>query len=88
MLEYAKTLLFIAMRAAPVKVSGSGWYLYISRSMVSERIDRQAYGTRVSYSKSFLGFLRANLGYRKNLNNWTVCYEVQNSLLWKGGKKH
>ena len=24
--------------------------------------------------------------YRKNLNNWTVCYEVQNSLLWKGGK--
>jgi len=26
--------------------------------------------------------------YRKNLNNWTVCYEVQNSLLRKGGKKH
>ena len=24
--------------------------------------------------------------YRKNLNNWTVCYEVQNSLLWKGTK--
>ena len=24
--------------------------------------------------------------YRKNFNNWTVCYEVQNSLLWKGGK--
>ena len=28
------------------------------------------------------------LEYHKNLNNWTVCYEVQNSLLWKGGKKH
>ena len=27
-------------------------------------------------------------GTRKNLNNWTVCYVVQNSLLWKGGKKH
>ena len=26
--------------------------------------------------------------YRKNLNNWTVCYVVQNSLLQKGGKKH
>jgi len=24
----------------------------------------------------------------ENLNNWTVCYEVQNSLLWKGGEKH
>ena len=24
---------------------------------------------------------------RKNSNNWTVCYEVQNSLLWNGGKK-
>lgn len=25
--------------------------------------------------------------YRKNLNNWTVCHKVQNSLLWKGGRK-
>jgi len=29
-----------------------------------------------------------HLYYRKNLNNWTVCYVVRNSLLWKGGKKH
>jgi len=31
---------------------------------------------------------RLGLDYRKNLNNWTVCYVVQNSLLWKGGQKH
>ena len=37
-------------------------YLYISRSMVSKTIDRQAHGTRVSYYKSFLECLRANLG--------------------------
>ena len=29
-----------------------------------------------------------NANTRKNLNNWTVCYGVQNSLLWKGGQKH
>jgi len=62
MLECVKTLLFVAMGVAPVKVSGSGWYLYISRSMVSKTIDRQAHGTRVSYYKSFLECLRANLG--------------------------
>jgi len=26
------------------------------------------------------------LTYHKNLNNWTVCYAAQNSLLWSGGK--
>jgi len=37
-----KTRLFVAMGGAPVKVSLSRWY--ISRLMVSERIDRQAHG--------------------------------------------
>ena len=37
-----KTRLFVAMGVAPLKVSHSRWY--ISRSMVSKRINRQAHG--------------------------------------------
>jgi len=42
MLECVKSPLFVPLGVAPVKVSLSRWY--ISRSMVSERIDRQAHG--------------------------------------------
>src|SRR5205807_3160420 len=26
--------------------------------------------------------------YRKNSNNWLICYVVQNFLLWERGEKH
>jgi len=42
MLECVKSPLFVPLGVAPVKVLLSQWY--ISRSMVSERIDRQAHG--------------------------------------------
>ena len=40
--QCVKILLFVAMWAVPAKVSLAEWY--ISRSMVSERVDRQGHG--------------------------------------------
>jgi len=54
MLECVKSPLFVPLGVAPVKVSLSRWY--ISRSMVSERIDRQAHGILKVFSFLFLPF--------------------------------
>ena len=54
MLECVKSSLFVPMGVATVKVSLSRWY--ISRPMVSERIDRQAHGILKVFSiKRLLG---------------------------------
>jgi len=55
MLECVKTSLFVAIGVAHVKGSLARWY--ISRSIVSERIDRQAHGIL----KGFSIILRARL---------------------------
>jgi len=63
-----KTRLFVAMGGAPVKVSLSRWY--ISRLMVSERIDRQAHGIPKVFS--VLDSTRVQASYPRR--NW-ACNE-------------
>jgi len=56
MLKCLKSSLFVPLGVAPVKVSLSQWY--ISRSMVSERVDRQAHGILKVFSNFSVDSIR------------------------------
>jgi len=83
MLECVKSPLFVPLGVAPVKVSLSRWY--ISQSMVSERIDRQAHGLLKVFSNNYLPlipirhpliFVMPDLTPARIFSSYTIPYYV------------